>query len=229
MDGGNLMFDGSGNLFTTKVTYVWNKHLTRQEVNQELKVVFGVDQIHAFDYAKNAANSDRAADGTGHLDMFVKILAPCVVLVAEARPSDHAYWAVLNKAATYFSTLHCQTHHDMDKSSITSTFYQVFRVPGWEDRQRWYTYTNSLIVNDRVVVPSYDSAADNDIALAVYNTAVPQLTVDFVHSEIAIQQGGAIHCLTRDVPRLPRPVGNATRASLRQKRARQKIFHGTGN
>jgi agmatine/peptidylarginine deiminase len=171
--------------------------------------VFNVDRIHALDYAKDTeatAGSERAADGTGHLDMFVKILAPCVVLVAEApQEGSIAYWAVLNQAATYFSTLPCEA---VDGST---SFYQVHRIPGWEEQKRWYTYTNSLIVNDRVIVPSYDSAVDNDVARQVYNFAAPHLTVDFVHSEIAIRQGGAIHCLTRDIPRLARDV-NATRA-----------------
>jgi agmatine deiminase len=205
------MFDGNGNLFTTTITYVWNEqyqHLTRKQVNQELKAVFGVDQIHAFPYAKMPGGStERAADGTGHLDMFVKILAPCVVIVAEASPRDNAYYSVLNQAATYFSKLQCQTDNSFDGATTTSSsssFYQVYRVPGWEDpdTQKWYTYTNSLIVNNRVIVPSYNSAIYNDVARQVYNAAAPHLTVDFVHSELAIQQGGAIHCLTRDIPRL---------------------------
>jgi agmatine deiminase len=213
MDGGNLMFDGNGGLFTTSITYDWNAHhLTPQQVNQELQAAFGVDHIYSIDYAK-VAGSREPADGTGHLDMIVKILAPCVVLVAQAPPSNTEYYSVLNKVADYFSNLQCQMKDG------TSSVYQVHRVPGWEDEQgTWFTYTNSLIVNDRVIVPSYSSSSsstnaeqsgDNQ-ARAVYNRAAPNLTVDFVNSDYIIHLGGAVHCLTREIPRLTRRQAPAT-------------------
>lgn len=197
MDGGNLMFDGIGGLFTTSITYDWNNHLSKQQVDNELKAAYGVDYIYSIEYAK-IGNSRQPADGTGHLDMFVKILAPCVVIVAEAPINNRAYYSVLNQAATFFSSLTCQNNNG------SSSKYQVYRVPGWDQDGVWYTYTNSLIVNDRVIVPSYSStnnAKDNQ-ALAMYNTAAPHLTVDFVNSDYIINFGGAVHCMTKEIPRL---------------------------
>jgi agmatine/peptidylarginine deiminase len=206
MDGGNLMFDGRGGLFTTTITYDWNDHWTPQQVDQELKAAFGVKYIYSIDYAKIPGTRE-PADGTGHLDMFVKILAPCVVIVAEAPQGDTEYYSVLNKAARYFSNLQCQTDEDGSSASSTTGVYQVHRVPAWDEQGTWYTFTNSLIVNDRVIVPSYSSSSStkkNNQALSVYNTAAPHLTVDFVDSDGIIQLGGAIHCITREIPRLPR-------------------------
>jgi agmatine/peptidylarginine deiminase len=198
MDGGNLLFDGHGGLFTTTVTYEWNNHLTKRQVDQELKATFGIKTIYSMEYAK-VAGTKHPADGTGHIDMFVKILAPCIVIVAQAPPSNTAYFTVLNQAATFFSNLQCETK-DADSSP---SVYQVHRVAGWEDKQgTWYTYTNSLIVNDRVLVPSYSYSTKKNIqALAVYNTAAPHLTVDFVNSDDIIHYGGAVHCMTREIPR----------------------------
>jgi agmatine deiminase len=202
--GGNLMFDGRGGLFTTSITYDWNDQWTPQQVDQELKTAFGVNRIYSLDYAKIPGTRD-PADGTGHLDMFVKILAPCVVIVAEAPARNTEYYSVLNKAATYFSNLQCHNAEDFGGSSSTPTtpsVYTVHRVPGWDDQGTWYTYTNSLIVNDRVIVPSYPSSSQmDDQALAVYNRAAPHLTVDFVNSDEIILLGGAIHCITREIPR----------------------------
>jgi len=188
LDGGNLMSDGAGTIFMTTRTYDWNSYLPRSQVDQLLKTYFGADTIHAFDYAKDS--SGEPADGTGHIDMFAKILFKCVVLVAST--NDVPYRQPLEAAASYFRMAECAPGQK----------YTVYRIPAWVGySSTWYTYTNSLIVNDVVIIPSYRNEA-NDQAVAIYRSAVPSKNIVSVNTDESIDAGGSVHCLTRQIPRV---------------------------
>ena len=184
LDGGNLMTDGRGNLFMTRRTYVWNSSRSEAEVDQLLRDHLGVTTIHKLDYATDGSGP---ADGTGHIDMFAKLVADCTVLVAESSTAPYA--APLEAAATYFQSLECAPGQS----------YQVLRLPAWEAYWTWYTYTNSLIVNGTVLVPSYAGGQDG-AAVAVYQEALPGATIVLIPSDEPITSGGSIHCVTKEIP-----------------------------
>ncbi len=186
LDGGNYMTDGRGNVFVSERIYEWNTSLTRAQVNGLLLDYFGAHTLHVFAYAKDAWGEP--ADGTGHIDMFVKLLPDCKVAVAETAESPFA--SVLEAAASYFATLECQPGRT----------YQVFRVAGWTRSGVWYTYTNALFVNGTLILPSY-SSGDNAAARAVFQSALPAgYSVVSVSSDSSIRAGGAIHCVTEQIP-----------------------------
>jgi agmatine/peptidylarginine deiminase len=87
--------------------------------------------------------------------------------------------------------------------------YQVHRVPGWSDNNdneaggTWYTYTDSLIVGNTVIVSSFYNQELNVQAQSVYQMAARHLKVEFVNADEIVHYGGAVHCLTtREVPAL---------------------------
>lgn len=207
LDGGNVLLDGDGNFFMTDRTYDWNTHLSKEEVNEAIKSYFGVHAIHSLDYAVAPEGNKfymgesmkQPADGTGHIDMFIKILSPCVVLIAQEDDESSIMYESLENAVDYFSNLSCP-------SSLTG-YYQIHRICGWYDNMNsiWYSYTNSLIVNDVVIVPSYEtiaqSACNDARAMVVYKEAMPEKKSISINTDKSIRLGGSIHCLTRDIPK----------------------------
>ena len=185
LDGGNFMTDGEGNVFLTSRVYDWNRSLSRARVDQILRDYLGAERIHIFDYAKTSAGEP--ADGTGHIDMFAKLVGECAVVVAQT--ASQPFKPVTDKAAAYFEDLPCGTGT-----------YEVTRVDGWLQGGAWYTYTNSLIVNDTVVIPFYDDDRANRAAVSAYEAAMPDHEVVGVNSESTIVVGGSIHCVTRELP-----------------------------
>ncbi|WP_394846403.1 agmatine deiminase family protein [Pendulispora brunnea] len=185
LDGGNYMTDGRGNVFLTNVVYEWNSRLSREAVDEALKRYVGARKVHALDYAANP--DGEPADGTGHIDMFAKLVGECKVIVAQT--SDEPFKSTTDKAATYFRNLACGRGQ-----------YEVTRVKGWVSEGTWYTYTNSLIVNDSVIVPFYDDAEKNEEARRAYESAMPGYRVVGINSESTIHSGGSIHCLTKEIP-----------------------------
>ena len=72
-----------------------------------------------------------------------------------------------------------------------------------------YTYINSLIVNNKVLVPIYGIStefANDDSVLALYETIMPGVeAVGFDCNQI-IPANGAIHCIAMKVPALPETI-----------------------
>ncbi len=188
LDGGNVMVDSTGNLFMTKRTYNWNSNKSPQEVDQLIKAFFNVHTIHTFDYAGYPGSP---GDGTGHIDMFVKLLNDNTVLITET--NDEPFRTACEKAFDYFQS----------QLAPNGKPYKIYRIPGWRSGRTWYTYTNSLIVNDIVIVPSYSNSTQlNEQAQTIYQNASPNLKVKFVNSDSSISAGGSIHCVTQQIPAL---------------------------
>jgi agmatine/peptidylarginine deiminase len=185
LDGGNLMVDRRGHLYMTERTYEWNSQMSRAQVDQYLKEYFGVQQIHVLPYA--ASRPGQPADGTGHIDMFAKILDDCKVLIAKSNSQPFA--STLETASQYFSSSECSPGRK----------WQVYRVQAFASGGVWYTYTNSLIVNNSVIIPSYQSY-DEAEARRVYAEALPQHKLVFINSDDPIRAAGAIHCTTKEIP-----------------------------
>jgi agmatine deiminase len=189
LDGGNYMTDGKGHVFVTSRVYDWNNTVPRARVDEMLKRYLHANQLTVLDYAKNAQG--QPADGTGHMDMFAKLIAECKVLVAQT--NDVPFKAVTDRAAAVFASTPCAEGRN----------YEVIRVKGWLRGRTWYTYTNSLIVNRSVIIPFYDTRAENEVAKRAYEAALPGYRIVGVNSESTIVQGGSIHCITKEIPSLP--------------------------
>jgi len=188
LDGGNVLVDSKGTLFMTKRTYLWNSNMSEGQVDSALKSYYKVKNIVTFDYAGYPGDP---ADGTGHLDMFVKLLNDHTVLisVAETEPFKSA----AEKAIVYFK----------GRKAADGVTYKIITVKGWEDGA-WYTYTNSLLVNNTAIIPSYSGhPAEEAAAKAAYEAGMPGVTVVPVNSDESIMAGGSIHCVTQTIPVLP--------------------------
>jgi agmatine deiminase len=72
-----------------------------------------------------------------------------------------------------------------------------------EDKNTIWTYTNSLIINGPnkkvVLVPMYNVEQD-DIALSIYEQAMPEYEIRGIDCTSIIDFLGAIHCTTITVP-----------------------------
>lgn len=190
LDGGNLMVDSYGNLFMTNRTYLWNSHMSKEQVDNALKTALRVKNIIVFDYA---GYPNEPEDGTGHIDMFMKLLNDHTVLIAKTE--DEPYKSNNNKAIKYFQ----------GRTAPDGQPYKVLTSKGWVSGGAWYTFTNSLIVNNTVVMPSYRGRqAEEKEAIAAYQAGMPGVNVVPVNSDNSIVAGGSIHCVTQTIPVLPR-------------------------
>lgn len=188
LDGGNFMVDSYGNLYMTEVTYIWNSDKSKEQVNQILRDYFKVKNIYTFEYA---GYPNRPYDGTGHIDMFMKLLNDNTVLIAS---SDlEPFKSTFDKASKFFE----------GRTSPNGSKYRVLRIKGFYKNNIWYTYTNSTIVNGYVLIPSYSYYTSTNIeAKNIYESA--NLKAVLINSDSSISAGGSIHCVTQTLPDIGR-------------------------
>ena len=79
----------------------------------------------------------------------------------------------------------------------------------------WRTYTNALYANDVVVVPVYagvDAGLERE-ALDLYRRLLPGRQIVTVESTSLAKTGGALRCVSLNIPDLGQPLGHFDRAA----------------
>jgi len=182
--GGNHITDGNGmGFFSTNITN-HNSGWTIEQIRAEMQAYLGLDSLVVFPTMQG--------DMTGHCDMFVKLLSDTLFVVGEyASPGDaigNDYY-YLNQLAADLDAMQNLDGRDFEvvrlpMNPIESGSYNVNR-----------TYTNSLILNDKVLVPTYNTLLDA-MALQIYEESMPGYEIIGIDSEDVIEYLGAIHCIS---------------------------------
>ncbi len=182
-DGGNLLTDGQGTCFATSYMFDNNPGWTQGEIEQWFADYLGCEQL--------IMPEPLVSEGTGHIDMFIKVIGPHTVMVGEAEAGD------INK-----DRLDDAADLIAGSNALDGIPYDVVRIPQVTDTTfplypTFYTYTNGMLAGETAMVPLYNRAQDDD-ALAVYEAAFPDREVVQVDAEEVIQSGGALHCITME-------------------------------
>ena len=147
--GGNYMTDGMGISSSTDLVWVENPTQTHAQIDQKFEDYLGINTYHVVPDPNNTY--------IDHIDCWGKFLDVDKILIREVPPS-HAQYDEIEATAAYYAS----------QISSYGTPYQVFRVYTPEDQP----YTNSIILNEKVLVPIMGSQWDDE-ALAAYQQAMP--------------------------------------------------------
>lgn len=171
--GGNFMTTGIGVAASTDLVWEENASLTEQQIAQILGDHAGIDTYHV--------TEDPLGAYIKHIDCWGKFLDVDKVLITEV-PTSHANYDKFEDVAAYFAS----------QVSAWGTPYEIYRVysPNGEP------YTNSLILNDKVLVPISDSTADQD-AIVAYQNAMPGYEVLGFTGDWYTED--ALHCRTKGI------------------------------
>ncbi|MBZ0242520.1 MAG: agmatine deiminase family protein [Bacteroidales bacterium] len=193
IEGGNLIFDGLARGFASKRVFEQNPELTPNQIRDKLIQRFN---LQGFTFLETLDNS-----GGGiwkHVDMFMKIIDYETIMVS-SYPDFVADYAVIEENV---ATLRALTNH-------FGKPYEIIRIPAppkadgtyassQDDEMR--TYTNSLTINNSVIVPSYGLPEYDQQAFELYQQAMPGYKIFMVDAQMLTPLGGAIHCITREIP-----------------------------
>ena len=179
--GGNMMEDGRGHGVSDELVFQENNY-NETNVRNKMRDYLGIDPYHV--------TIDPQGDYIAHVDCWGKYLAPDKILIAQL-PSSNSQYALYEQVAEYFATTNCCWGYP----------YHVYRVqePGG------YTlapYTNSLILNKTVYVPLGSQSNYNQMALEVYQEAMPGYEIVGVTNNdysTGWENTDALHCRTRGV------------------------------
>ncbi len=198
--GGNFMSDGLGNAFASELILEENEPgnpygvtaKTESEIDNIMLNYMGIDN-----YIKMPI---LPYDGIHHIDMHMKLLDEETLLVskypdgvADGPQIEANIQYVLNNFQSPFGTPYKVEW--IDAPSSTSGLYP-------DTGGHYRTYSNSLIINKSILVPTYRPAVDGP-ALAKYQELMPGYNVVGIDVDNAgenlIALSGAIHCITHTI------------------------------
>jgi len=184
IQGGNYMSDGQGlGMVANYSLEIGNPKNSLEEMSEILKQYLGLNEVLIL--------TSQADDGTGHIDMFSKLISKDTLLVGQ--------WEDINDIN--YQILENNTQLLIDKG------YNIIRIPMLrdpdEEKNTIWTYTNSLIINGTnkkiVLVPQYGTVEDST-AISIYEQAMPEYEIIGINCNLVIDYWGAIHCTTMTRP-----------------------------
>jgi agmatine/peptidylarginine deiminase len=186
--GGNFMVDGHGTAFSSKLILNENPGKTEAEIDTIMKKFLGINR-----YIKM---NTLPYDVIHHIDMHMKLLDEETLLVGEYPPGV-ADGPVIEANLAYI------------RNNFTTCYgreYNVVRIPMPPDGNGQYpnsggdyrTYTNSIIINKTVIIPTYELRYDTT-AFRIYREAMPGYNIVGINSNSIIPLLGAIHCIVKEV------------------------------
>lgn len=194
--GGNYMVDGNGTAFASKLILSENaagnsygvSAKTETQINSIMNTWMGVNR-----YIKMET---LPYDQIHHIDMHIKLIDEETLLVSQY-PAGVADGPQIEANLQYILN-NFQTCYGKP--------YKVVRIPAPPGPNGQYpnnggdyrTYTNSLIINKTVLVPTYAQQYDTT-ALRIYREAMPGYKIVGINCNSIITSLGAIHCITKEI------------------------------
>lgn len=199
LDGGNIQTDGQGLVITTTQTLDLNRlhGENRSAVSRKLREYLGANRIVYLE--------PLAEEITGHVDMFLTIPSPNVVVLGQYAPDqDPINRQILDRNAQRLSEV------QRDEGPLT-----IVRIPMPPRGANVFggTYTNVVYANGILFVPKYADVdeAGHRQAVEIYQRLLPDWKIVSVESSGWLAMQGSIHCLTKNLYRFP-PRGLRPRA-----------------
>ncbi len=183
--GGNHITDGNGMCFGSTNFWQYNPGWPQAAVRQEMVDYLGIDSLIVID--------PLAGDFTNHIDMWCKLLSDTLFIVGEYDEPNHGHlndYEYLNDLAAYLDGLQNLQGRDFAVARMPMNPIEYGGPAGRTNK----TYTNSLILNNKVLVPIYNLPLD-EVALQIYRDLMPGYEVIGIDSETIIEYAGAIHCM----------------------------------
>jgi len=194
LEGGGIEINEHGVLLTTTECLLnenRNPGLSADDIETLLKSHLGATDFLWVDHGYLAGD-----DTDSHIDTLVRF-APNNTLV---------YVKCDDKNDEHFSALSAMEKQLKSFKTANNTPYTLIELP-WpkaaydnENTRLPATYANYLIINNAVLVPTYNDNND-ELALSQIQKAYPRHKIIGINCQPIIEQFGSLHCITMQLPR----------------------------
>lgn len=184
--GGNFITDGKGTAFSSKL--ILEENILPNRVPAMMKKYMGIEKFITLDTLEY--------DVIHHLDMHMKLLDEETLLIGQY-PEGVSDGPIIEKNVAYIK---------QHLKSPLGNPYKIIRIPMPPDQMGVYpdqmgfyrNYTNAVFVNTSILVPIYNCPYDQ-IALDIWQTAMPEYKIVPIDANDLIEAGGALHCVTKEI------------------------------
>ncbi len=190
---GNIVTDGEKNLFVSTRILEENPSLSQADISQQLSSVYNVPDIVFLTAPEHSGGGMFKS-----IDMFVKMLDSETVLMTEVPDSLPDYPVIESNVSLI--------------QNITNTYetpYKIVRVQAAPPDNGHYdttltgelrSYTNSLILNNLIIIPSYNNPEYDSAAYNAYKNNTYGMNIKMVDARKLSLLHAAVHTITKERP-----------------------------
>ena len=193
LEGGAIESDGAGTLLTTSeclLSKFRNPNMTKEQIDVYLKNTLGLKKILWLDHGYLAGD-----DTDSHIDTLARLCNKNTIAYVKCNDEKDEHFSALQKMETQLKTF----------TNSNNEPYDLIPLP-WpnacfdNDGERIpATYANFLIVNNGVLVPTYNVPQDQE-ALEIIQSIFPNRKVIGLDCLPLIDQHGSLHCISMQYP-----------------------------
>ncbi|MGJ8673183.1 agmatine deiminase family protein [Rubritalea sp.] len=197
LEGGAIEGNGAGTMITTEAVALnpnRNPEWTKSDVEAELSKALGVKNIF---WLPSGIEGD---DTDGHIDDLTRFVREdAIVSIVENDSKDPNY-----------RTLQQNLEILQDLKTVSGSNVEIVELPmptplrtkGWRLEMLPASYANFLILNDSVLVPTFNQEKNDDRALGILSECFTGRNVIGIDCRDIVWEGGAIHCISQQQPSL---------------------------
>jgi agmatine deiminase len=193
LEGGSIESDGKGTLLTTTECLMSpnrNPEYSRAEIERKLGEYCGFSRVLWLDHGMIPGD-----DTDSHVDTLARLCNDHTIAYVGAKDEDPEVRASLEQMAQQLLTF-----RTADGSPYRLVELPPPAVVHDDDGMRLpATYANFLIINDAVLVPSYDAPGDEE-ALSILREVFQDREVVSVNCLGPVLLYGSLHCVTMQLP-----------------------------
>lgn len=199
LEGGSIESDGEGTVLTTAECLLSDNrnNLSEEDVEAKLKDYFGLKQVLWLNHGYLAGD-----DTDSHVDTLVRFTDKTTIAYVKCDDPEDEHFEELRKMKKELRSFRTSDggYYRLIPLPMADAVYDENggRLPA--------TYANFLIINNAVLVPTYNSPKD-EIAKQQLQKAFPDREIVGIDCNALIKQHGSLHCVTMQYPRPLTPKG----------------------
>ena len=194
LEGGSIETDGHGTLLTTEqcvFTHSRNPATSRPELIKQICTTLNASRLLILKHGKLIGD-----DTDGHIDTLVRFVDPHTLCYTACDDKNNAHYRSLKMMEGELAKL--TDYLDNPYRLVPLPLPPLMKNSDGEPLPA--NYTNFLILNGAVLVPTYDTHADN-IAQMTLQQCFPNRKIIPIPSTELIQNFGSIHCASMHIPK----------------------------
>lgn len=199
LEGGSIESDGEGTVLTTAECLLSDNrnNLSEEDVETKLKDYFGLKQVLWLNHGYLAGD-----DTDSHVDTLARFTDKTTIAYVKCDDPEDEHFEELRKMKKELRSFRTSDggYYRLIPLPMADAVYDENgdRLPA--------TYANFLIINNAVLVPTYNSPKD-EIAKQQLQKAFPDREIVGIDCNALIKQHGSLHCVTMQYPRPLTPKG----------------------
>lgn len=194
LEGGAIESDGEGTLLTTTACLLApnrNQPQTKDEIEEYLITNLGLKQVLWLNHGYLLGD-----DTDSHIDTLARFCSNNTIAYVQCTDKNDEHYEELikmEKELSSFRTLKGESYNLLPLPMADPIYEDERRLPA--------TYANFLIMDNVVLMPTYNSTKKDTLAKKQLQKAFLDKEVVGINCNTLIKQNGSLHCITMQYPK----------------------------